>query len=185
LILIPIPAPISDDAYLTRNPVNLINLCIEEADRGMINGVILKTLVRHCDDRGFFQEILRSDEGLLAQFGQSSMAKTFPGVIKAFHYHKLQEDLWFFPVGQAQVVLHDLREDSATYRETNVFYPGEDNPILILIPKGVAHGYSTLGSTPAVILYFTSLAYDRENPDEFRLPYDDPGIGFDWRTKMR
>ncbi len=110
----------------------------------MIEGVKVKRLVRHCDDRGFFQEILRDDDGLLKRFGQASMSKTYPGVIKAFHYHERQDDLWFFPVGNAQVVLHDLRENSPTRGETNVFYMGEDNPILLLIPAGVAHGYRTL-----------------------------------------
>ncbi|BCV25999.1 dTDP-4-dehydrorhamnose 3,5-epimerase family protein [Gelria sp. Kuro-4] len=151
----------------------------------MIAGVKVKKLLRHPDDRGFFQEILRDDEGLLERFGQASMSKTYPGVIKAFHYHEEQDDLWFFPVGNAQVVLYDLREDSPTHGETNVFYLGEDNPELLLIPKGVAHGYRTLGEKPAIIIYFTTRSYNRENPDEKRLPYDDPRIGFDWTTKMR
>lgn len=151
----------------------------------MIEGVRVKQLVRHPDDRGFFQEILRGDDGLLRHFGQASMSKTYPGVIKAFHYHEHQDDVWFFPVGNAQVVLHDLREDSPTYGETNVFYMGEDNPIVLLIPAGVAHGYRTLGEKPAIIIYFTTRAYDRTDPDEKRLPYDDPRIGFDWSTKVR
>ena len=151
----------------------------------MIEGVKVKRLLRHPDDRGFFQEILRDDDGLLERFGQASMSKTYPGVIKAFHYHEYQDDLWFFPVGNAQVVLYDLREDSSTYKGTDVLYMGEDNPILVLIPKGVAHGYRVLGDREAVIIYFTTLSYNRENPDEKRLPYDDPLIGFDWRTRMR
>ncbi|MBE3599395.1 MAG: dTDP-4-dehydrorhamnose 3,5-epimerase family protein [Limnochordaceae bacterium] len=151
----------------------------------MIEGVKIKHLVRHCDDRGFFQEILRDDEGLLRRFGQLSMSKTYPGVIKAFHWHERQDDLWFFPAGNAQVVLHDLREGSPTKGETNVFYMGEDNPMLLLIPAGVAHGYRTLGEKPAVIVYVTTESYDPDHPDEKRIPYDDPSIGFDWRTKMR
>ncbi len=151
----------------------------------MIEGVKVKQLVRHPDDRGFFQEIVRDDEGLLTRFGQASMSKTYPGVIKAFHYHEKQEDLWFFPAGNSQVVLHDLRPASPTYRQTNVFYMGEDNPILLLIPRLVAHGYRTLGEKPAVIIYFTSEHYDPKDPDEKRIPYDDPGIGFEWETKMR
>ncbi|MGI6163318.1 MAG: dTDP-4-dehydrorhamnose 3,5-epimerase family protein [Bacillota bacterium] len=151
----------------------------------MIEGVKVRRLLRHPDDRGFFQEILRDDDGLLEHFGQASMSKTYPGVIKAFHYHEYQDDLWFFPVGNAQVVLYDLREDSSTYKGTDVFYMGEDNPILVLIPKGVAHGYRVLGDREAVIIYFTTLSYNRENPDEKRLPHDDPLIGFDWRTRMR
>jgi dTDP-4-dehydrorhamnose 3,5-epimerase len=151
----------------------------------MINDVKIKRLIRHSDDRGFFQEILRDDDGLLIQFGQASMSKTYPGVIKAFHYHRKQDDLWFFPVGNAQVVLYDLREGSGTYGVTDVYYMGEDNPILLFIPKGVAHGYRTLGEKPAIILYFTTQPYDRNDPDEERLPFDAPCIGFDWSTKMR
>jgi dTDP-4-dehydrorhamnose 3,5-epimerase len=151
----------------------------------VIEGVKVKKLIRHPDDRGFFQEILRDDDGLLERFGQASMSKTYPGVIKAFHYHERQDDLWFFPAGNAQVVLYDLREDSPTYRETNVFYMGEDYPILLLIPKVVAHGYRTLGERPAIIVYFTTEHYDAMNPDEKRIPYNDPAIGFDWQTKMR
>ncbi|MDA8204794.1 MAG: dTDP-4-dehydrorhamnose 3,5-epimerase family protein [Thermaerobacter sp.] len=152
---------------------------------GTIEGVTVKELVRHPDDRGFFEEILRDDDGLLRRFGQASLSMTYPGVIKAFHYHKRQDDLWFFPVGSAQVVLHDLREGSATNSVTQVLYPGEDNPMLIVIPVGVAHGYRVLGPKPLMIVYFTTESYVANNPDEHRLAWNDPAIGFDWSTKNR
>ena len=151
----------------------------------MIQGVIVKKLVRHPDDRGYFMEVLRDDDELLSRFGQASFSKTYPGVIKAFHYHELQDDLWFFPSGNAQVVLHDLRADSQTKGETNVFYMGEDNPQLLVIPIGVAHGYRVLGNEPAVIMYFTTMSYDPKHPDEKRIAWDDPGIDFDWTTNNR
>ena len=151
----------------------------------MIQGVEVKKLVRHPDDRGFFMEILRDDDELLKRFGQASLSKSYPGVIKAFQYHKRQDDIWFFPVGNAQVVLHDMREDSPTKGETNVFYLGEDNPQIVVIPVGVAHGYRVLGNTPAVIVYFTTESYDPKNPDEYRVAWDDPSIGFDWNTQAR
>ena len=130
-------------------------------------------------------EILRDDDELLKRFGQASLSKSYPGVIKAFHYHKRQDDIWFFPVGNAQVVLHDMREDSPTKGATNVFYLGEDNPQIVVIPVGVAHGYRVLGNTPAVIVYFTTESYDPKNPDEYRVAWDDPSIGFDWNTQAR
>ena len=151
----------------------------------MIDGIQVKKLIRHVDDRGYFMEILRDDDELLKRFGQASLSLSYPGVIKAFHYHKKQDDLWFFPKGDAQVVLYDIRENSPTKGETNVFYMGENNPILLLIPKGVAHGYRVLGNEPAIITYFTTESYDRENPDEYRIDWDDPEIGFDWTTKNR
>ena len=151
----------------------------------MIQDVFVKKLIKHTDDRGFFMEILRDDDKLLKKFGQSSMSMSYPGVIKAFHYHKIQDDLWFFPSGNAQVVLHDMREDSETKGETNVFYMGENNPILLFIPVGVAHGYRVLGNTPATIVYFTTESYDPKNPDEYRIEWNDPAIGFSWETQNR
>lgn len=152
----------------------------------MIKGVKVKKLVKHCDDRGFFSELVRDDEPhLLSRFGQASWSMSYPGVIKAFHYHEQQDDLWFFPSGNAQVVLHDLRKDSASFGETNVYYMGEENPIMLLIPKGVAHGYRVLGQKPATIIYFTTKSYNPNSPDEKRIPWDDPQINFNWETKNR
>ncbi len=151
----------------------------------MIEGVVIKKLIRHCDDRGFFMEVLRDDDQLLSRFGQASFSKSYPGVIKAFHYHEKQDDLWFFPSGNAQVVLFDFRDESATKGETQVVYMGEDNPLLLLIPIGVAHGYRVLGQEPAVIMYFTTKSYDPADPDEKRIPWNDPLIGFDWTTRNR
>ena len=151
----------------------------------MIEGVNTKKLVKHLDDRGFFMEVLRNDDFLFKKFGQFSLSFTYPGVIKAFHYHKLQDDLWFFPAGNAQVVLFDLRPDSKTKGETNIFYMGENNHILLQIPAGVAHGYRVLGTVPAMIAYVTTESYQPEHPDEYRIPWDDPEIGFSWQTENR
>ncbi len=151
----------------------------------MIDGVVLKNLVTHSDDRGFFRELLRSDDSFYSGFGQTSMTITYPGVIKAFHYHEQQDDIWFVAQGMAQIVLHDMRPDSSTAKETQVIYAGEDNPVLIKIPIGVAHGYRVLGPKPVILFYHTTKPYDAKNPDEKRIPFDDPGIGFDWTTKNR
>jgi dTDP-4-dehydrorhamnose 3,5-epimerase len=149
----------------------------------MIDGVTLKPLVVHCDDRGVFMELLREDDPFYRRFGQSNFSITYPGVIKAFHWHRKQDDLWFVVSGMAQVVLHDLREGSPTRGQTDVCYLGEHARQLLYIPAGVAHGYRVLGTTPMLMVYYTTHTY---NPaDELRIPYDDPAIGFDWTTKMR
>ena len=85
----------------------------------------------------------------------------------------------------AQVVLYDLRPESATHRQTNVVIMGERAPTLLAIPIGVAHGYRVLGTRPAGLLYHTTEAYDPADPDEERIPWDDPTIGFDWTTRVR
>ncbi len=151
----------------------------------MIEGVKIKKLLKHADDRGYFMEVLRDDDGMLERFGQFSASVSYPGVIKAFHYHKKQDDIWFFPVGNAQVVLYDIRQESPTFGQTDVCYMGENNPISLFIPRGVAHGYRVLGHVPAIITYLTNVSYDPDDPDEYRIAYDDPQIGFDWSTKFR
>lgn len=151
----------------------------------LIEGVVYKKCVKHCDDRGYFTELVRDDEGLLQHFGQMSASLTYPGVIKAFHYHKKQDDIWYFPAGNAQVVLYDLREESSTYRQTDVYYLGELNPSVLLIPTGVAHGYRVLGNEPAVIVYLTTKSYQASDPDEYRIAYNDPEINFNWETQFK
>ena len=96
---------------------------------GKIHDVVIKKLVTYSDDRGYFREILRDDDYLMTRFGQTSFTKTYPGVIKAYHWHKHQDDLWYVADGMARVVLYDQRADSPSYGETQVIYAGEDNPV--------------------------------------------------------
>jgi dTDP-4-dehydrorhamnose 3,5-epimerase len=156
-----------------------------EISEGKIQGVKFKKHVRWSDDRGFFAEVVRDDEGFVKKFGQLSVSKTNPGVIKAFHYHKIQDDIWFFPKGNARVVLHDLRKDSPSYQATETYYMGEDNPSTLLIPKGVAHGYQVLGNEPVIITYLTTESYDPKKPDEERLDWNDKSIGYDWSIQNK
>ncbi len=150
----------------------------------MIEGVKIKELVTFADDRGFFREVFREDDGM-GSIAQTAMTLTFPGVIKAFHYHKLQTDIWYVALGQARVVLHDLRDDSPTKGETQVIVCGQHQPLLIAIPPMVCHGYQVLGADPIILVYHTSLTYNVKQPDEYRIPFDDPKIGFDWAVKNR
>jgi dTDP-4-dehydrorhamnose 3,5-epimerase len=152
---------------------------------GKIDGVVIKKLVTYPDDRGYLREVLREDDNLMAQFGQTVVTKTYPGVIKAFHWHQRQDDLWYVAAGMARVVLFDRRPGSPTGGKTQVVYAGEDNPVLILIPAGIAHGYQVLGDRPVLLFYTVTQCYDPADPDEERIPYDDPVIGFDWSINFR
>lgn len=151
----------------------------------MIDGVKVKKIITHCDDRGYFREVLRDDDDIAAKFGQISTSLAYPGVIKAFHWHYKQDDQWYFAAGNAQVVLYDRRPDSPTQGQTDTFILGDNNPIMVHIPVGVAHGYRVLGNQPAILVYHTTNSYNPDDPDEERIAHDDPEIGFDWSTKPR
>jgi dTDP-4-dehydrorhamnose 3,5-epimerase len=150
-----------------------------------IHDVVIKKLVTHADDRGYFREVLRDDDNLLKRFGQTAVTKSYPGVIKAFHWHQDQDDLWYIVDGMARIVLYDRRPDSPTCGATQVIYAGEDNPVLVLIPAGLAHGYQVLGNKPVILFYHVTQSYNPARPDEYRIPYDDPHIGFDWSIQNR
>jgi dTDP-4-dehydrorhamnose 3,5-epimerase len=128
-------------------------------------------------------ELLREDDPFYTRFGQSNFSLTYPGVVKAWHWHRKQDDLWFVVSGMAQVGLHDLREESASRGQTNVFYLGDHNRALLYIPHGVAHGYRVLGTLPMALVYHTTGVYDPG--DELRIAWNDPAIGVDWTTANR
>jgi len=145
----------------------------------MIDGVEIKELVTHSDDRGFFRELIRvTDEFFAGGFGQWSHSLMFNGVIKAWHYHYLQTDWWYVVNGVLRVGLCDLRSDSPTRKKTMDFLMGDFQPPNVLkIPPGVAHGCK-VHQGPVHLLYVTSRTYDPQ--DEIRIPFDDREIGFDW-----
>lgn len=145
----------------------------------MIAGVLFKDLKKHSDERGFFQEVIRhTDDIFNADFGQLSHSLVYQGVIKAWHYHKVQTQWNYVLNGLIKVVLHDLRKESLTFGETMEFLVGDHQKIkLYSFPAGVVHGYKCLHG-PMNIIYVTSGVYDLE--DEGRIPYNDPKIGYNW-----
>jgi dTDP-4-dehydrorhamnose 3,5-epimerase len=145
----------------------------------MIEGVVLKELETFNDDRGFFRELIRSsDDSFREGFGQWSHSLMFDGVIKAWHFHKIQTDWWYIVSGVLRVGLCDLREDSPTYRKTMDFLMGDLQPPKVLkIAPGIAHGCKTVQG-PVHLFYLTSHVYNPD--DEIRIPYNDPLIDFDW-----
>jgi dTDP-4-dehydrorhamnose 3,5-epimerase len=110
-------------------------------------------------------------------------AFNYPGTIKAFHYHLHQTDCWTPAMGMLQVALVDLRVGSRTFGARNTIYAGVLRPWQILIPPGVGHGYKVIGSAPAMLIYTTDRFYNPK--DEGRIPYDHPGIHYDWELQYK
>ena len=150
----------------------------------MIDGVVIKQLERRADERGYLMEMLRSDDDVFVSFGQSYIALNYPGVIRAWHFHKKQEDIFICVKGMIKAVLYDSREGSSTHGEVNEFFMGDSNPILLKIPVGVMHGYKTIGTEPSLLVNFPTLSYNHEEPDEFREPYDSEKIPYSWDIKF-
>ena len=152
----------------------------------LIPGVSIHPLAIHPDDRGYFLEAARLGKGAVKEFpvtSQVSVAASYTGTIKAFHYHQKQFDYWVPVQGALQVALADLRSDSPTFGLRNTLYIGTLRPWGLVIPPGVAHGYKVISPDSAVLVYLTSQHYDPG--DEGRIPYDDPGIHYDWEIQHK
>jgi dTDP-4-dehydrorhamnose 3,5-epimerase len=176
-----------------------IELVIPQAEHGigkviltpgsadLIDGVQIAPFSLWPDDRGYFLEVARLGQGLVAGFpgegSQVSAAINYPGIIKAFHFHKLQTDYWVAAAGLLQVALVDLRSNSTTFGKKNTLYVGALRSWQVLIPPGVAHGYKVIGEQPSVLVYVTNRIYDPK--DEGRIAYNDPSIAYDWELQHK
>lgn len=153
----------------------------------LIDGVQVAPCALWADDRGYFLEVARLGHGLPAGFPpgstQISAALSYPGAIKAFHFHRHQTDFWTAVHGMLQVALVDLRPESPTFGRKNTLYIGMLRPWQLIIPPGVGHGYKVIGTGPALLVYLTDRFYNPE--DEGRIPYNDPGIAYDWELQHK
>lgn len=153
----------------------------------LIAGVRIAPVKLWPDDRGYFLEVARLRQGLVAGFSpettQVSTALSYAGTIKAFHFHRHQTDCWVPAAGMFQVALVDLRPDSPTFGKKNTMYVGDLRSWQILIPPGVGHGYKVIGAGPAVLVYVTDRIYDPA--DEGRIAYNHPDINYDWEIQHK
>lgn len=146
----------------------------------MIEGVFLKPLKVIPDERGRLMEMMRCDDPFFEKFGQVYLTTNFPGVVKAWHFHKKQTDNICCIKGQIKVALYDSRENSKTYKQLNEFFIGDYNPNLISVPPGVYHGWKCISETEALIVSVPSEPFNYKEPDEYRLPPDSDLIPYDW-----
>jgi len=155
--------------------------------KDLIAGVRIDPYPVWPDDRGYFLEVARIGQGLTQRFPkdttQISTALSYPGTIKAFHFHRHQTDCWVPIEGMLQIALVDLRKDSPSFGIRNTLYLGTLRRWQMLVPPGVAHGYKVIGTQPAILVYLTDRFYDPT--DEGRIPYNDPLIQYDWETQHK
>jgi len=153
-----------------------------------IDGVKFVPLRRFVDDGGSFLEIGRLGPeaellGINLTLRQISYSVLEPGAIKAWHIHRTQSDVVFVPPeGNVLAGLFDVRDSSPTAKTRQRVVLGGGQAQLLLIPPGVAHGFANLGSRRQAMIYLVDVAFDAEDPDEHRLPWDHLGADF-WQRQ--
>lgn len=149
----------------------------------LIDGVRTKKLNVHADERGRLMEMLRLDDEIFLKFGQAYLTTAYPGVVKAWHYHRIQTDHFIVVRGMMKVVLYDSREDSPTKGMVNEFFMGDWNPMLLQIPANVYHGFKCISEHEALVVNIPTEMYNYKEPDEFRLDPHTSDIPYDWDRK--
>jgi dTDP-4-dehydrorhamnose 3,5-epimerase len=141
--------------------------------RDTIDGVRLKEMRSVIKQNGYLTEIYRTDWNL----DQNGVDQVFqvllnPGATEAWHVHSHTTDRFFASSGRILLVLYDARENSPTYGLVNEFRAGAERPALLVVPPGVWHGVSNIGTTPVTLVNLVDVAYNYESPDHWGLPAD-------------
>lgn len=155
----------------------------ESFQPGEIKDVVVRPLRKLFDKRGWLTELFRNDE-LASEFYpvMSYISSTNPGVTRGPHDHVDQADLFcFLGPSNFKLRLWDNRADSPTYRKVMTLVVGEDNPQVVIIPKGVVHAYQNVGEVDGIVINCPNRLYmgeqRQEEIDEIRHE-DDPATIF-------
>jgi dTDP-4-dehydrorhamnose 3,5-epimerase len=146
-----------------------------------IEGVYVQPLRKICDERGMIMHMLRCDSPIFTKFGEVYFSQSMPGAIKGWHIHREQTQHYCVVQGMIKLVLCDLREDSPSKGVIEEHFLGEDNYSLIRIPVGVANGYKTYGTKPALTCNCSDLPHGAPEMDRID-PFSDE-IDYCWDLK--
>ena len=149
--------------------------------RDSIDGVSIHE-VRHVPrDHGTITEIYRPEwDPTNLPVAQVYQSRLFPGAVGAWSCHMRTTDRLFVNQGHLKIVLYDGRTDSQTHRRLMEFHAGDARPCLAVIPPGIWHGLQNVGGSDALVLNCPTEAYNYQDPDHYRLPYDTDEIPYTW-----
>jgi dTDP-4-dehydrorhamnose 3,5-epimerase len=123
-------------------------------------------LPKFADSRGWSLNDIYSKVPLSAR-QQTNFSILYPGIVKAWHRHKNQDDYFCVLTGMAQVGVYSDKNGAEK------FFIGEHNPAIVHIKAGEWHGLTAIGDKPVGLLYMVTNTYNPSSPDEERAGYKD------------
>ncbi len=154
--------------------------------RALPDGVVLRKLITHTDERGTVCELFDPRWGIQPDPMVFAYAFTIrPGFAKGWGVHRRHHDRYAFLSGELELALYDEREDSPTAGLSATVVLSELHRRLLTIPPGVWHAERNIGETEVLVVNFPTIPYDHANPDKERLPLDTEELPLqttrDWR----
>jgi dTDP-4-dehydrorhamnose 3,5-epimerase len=141
-------------------------------------GVRLRRLQTHVDDRGSLTEVFRAnwDTGIAPV--QWNVTTSKPGTLRGVHVHRTHDDYLVLLTGRASIGIRDLRTGSATEGRSALVELSGSELRTLTIPPGVAHGFYF--QEESMMLYSVSHYWSLD--DEFGCRWDDPDLEIPWPT---
>ncbi|MEO6538176.1 MAG: dTDP-4-dehydrorhamnose 3,5-epimerase [Ferruginibacter sp.] len=137
------------------------------------------------DSRGYFfesyNEKICKAEGIDIKFVQDNQAKSSYGVVRGLHYQLspfAQTKFIRVLSGAILDVVVDLRKGSPAFGKTYCIELSAENKLQLLVPQGMAHGYSVLTDTSEVF-YKCDIFYNKDS--EAGIQYNDSKLNIDWK----
>jgi dTDP-4-dehydrorhamnose 3,5-epimerase len=162
--------------------MEFINLTNKDSVK-LIDGVIMHPLKVNKDDSGVLVETLKTDwtevYGQNREFAMQYYSITPSGLARdedVWHFHPtVQEDRFVLISGEIIVAIADKREESETKDVLNLFQiKAQEDPYLLLIPKGTLHGFFVSSKEQAIIVNFPTALYNPE--EEGRMPFKEADV---------
>jgi len=147
----------------------------------MLPGLKIKDMTKFPDERGYFTEIFRNDWNDYVEpddeIVQVNLSYTYPKTIRAWHRHlRGQIDYFITLKGAIKICAYDGRENSSTKGQLDEIISSSEKLQCVRVPGFYYHGFKSIGSEPALIVYLTTKLYDYSDPDEERKPWNDSNI---------
>lgn len=110
---------------------------------------------------------------------QWNLVRSVADTVRGVHVHIHHADYWTLAHGRATVGFRDLRLASRTRGVSGELHLSSNDPRLLFIPPGVAHGFQF--HEESVHVYAVTHYWDLR--DELGCRWDDPALSISWPSK--
>ena len=125
-----------------------------------------------------FNDTFFKEQGLDIQIKESYYSISHKNVLRGMHFQTPPHDhlkIIYVPYGKIIDVVLDIRKNSPTYGESFDIELSSENAKVLIIPKGLAHGFKSLEDNTNVT-YMQTSGYSPEC--DAGIKYD--SFGYDW-----
>lgn len=156
-----------------------------------IDGLLVWERKLFQDNRGFFQELCRTDTlpevlGRKIDIKQWSLSYNLPGVLRGIHAEPQDKFITVLSGGPVFVAIADLRLDSPTFGQYETFVFDQRDQLVprktLLVSNGLGNSFLVAGEMPAEYFYAVSDIY-KTSEGKRAVRWNDPDLAIPWPTE--